>query len=158
MYGGEGTAKQRLAKERSSASYSDNPILFILSDGEPTDGSAESAISLANEIKQTGVLIVSCYVTSDDLTKPRQLYGSARQDWPQGAHLMFECASELPHGSPFESYMREFEWEIEPSGRLFTQVNQSEVLSEFMNVILSPLARIIHESQTRPWDSLHEVL
>src|SRR5205823_362758 len=30
-------------------------------------------------------------------------------------------------------------WVIEEDGRLFTQINQSEVLSEFLNMLVSPL-------------------
>jgi hypothetical protein len=33
----------------------------------------------------------------------------------------------------------EFGWKVEEKGRLFTQVNQSELLAEFMNLILSPI-------------------
>ena len=52
---------------------------------------------------------------------------------------MFECASPIPTPSPFERYLVEYDWNLEENARLFTQVNQSDVLSEFLNVVLSPL-------------------
>jgi hypothetical protein len=119
--------------------YLDNPVLFILSDGEPTDTRSAQITRQAGELKQEGVICISCYVTNKDIAQPRHLYGTPHSDWPEGTRLMFECASILPPKSPFESYLRENGWIIESDARLFTQINQSEILTEFLNVILSPI-------------------
>jgi hypothetical protein len=132
-------AKQRILEELSSANWSDPPIVFLLSDGEPTDGPPEEVMQAAEELKSEGVFVVSCLLTSEDLTEPRRLYNRPSPAWPSSALLMFECASILPAGSPFEAYMLEYRWRTEPQSRLFTQINQSEVLSEFLKVVLSPL-------------------
>ncbi len=129
-------AKERIQLEKKKQKYIGNPILFVLSDGSPTDYSPEH---LASEIKDQGTIIISCYVTDKDFTEPRHLYGTPPANWPSEARLMFNCASILPKGSPFEKYMNEHRWNIEENARLFTQINQSEILSEFLNVIISPL-------------------
>lgn len=130
----------RFARERKRANYAETSVLFVLSDGEPTDVNDPKQITdFARELKEHKVVVISCYVTDANITESRHLYGHVQSSWPQGARLMFECASALPTPSPFESYMMEHRWKIEKDGRLFTQVNQSEILAEFLSVITSPL-------------------
>ena len=132
-------AQIRFRNERANRQFTGNPVLFVLSDGEPTDAKPEQVAQHATELKADGVTIVSCYVTSDNVADPRRLYGSAQPGWPAGARLMLDCASTVPAEHAFADYLREYRWSIDPGGRLFTQINQSEVLAEFMSVILSPL-------------------
>jgi hypothetical protein len=91
-----------LAQSRSSR------ILFVLSDGEPTDLRAEEIMKTADELKRSGVLIISCYVTDEDVAEPRHIYGRTPSGWSDGAKLMFNCSSLLPRDSAFDSYFREF--------------------------------------------------
>lgn len=133
------TVLARFGHELRYSKFAGQPVLFVLSDGDPTDASSEQIVEIAKQLRQIGVLIVSCYVTDDDIAEPRHIYGVAPGDWPKGAKLMFESASLVPPTSSFDSYLREYSWTIESKGRFFTQVNQSEILSEFMNAILSPL-------------------
>jgi hypothetical protein len=132
------TAEKRFQKEVNKNEYS-GCLLFVLSDGDPTDASPDRVSDVASRMRDKGILVVSCYVTDYDITEPRHLYGSHQSDWPSGARLMFDCSSVLPEDSPFETYMREHSWKLAPNGKLFTQINQSEVLSEFLNLIISPL-------------------
>jgi len=130
---------ERFHIERKRHPTFNPPILFVLSDGEPTDGSTSQVAAAAEAMKNDGVMIVSCYVTDENITESRKLYSEAMLSWPLGAKMMFDCASAIPQPSQFDRYLREFRWDIEPKARLFTQVNQSEVMSEFLKVILSPL-------------------
>jgi hypothetical protein len=114
-------------------------ILFILSDGEPTDATSDEITAIASQFHDQEILIISCFVTDEDLTEPRRLYGTTQPHWPDPAILMFNCASALPVGSSYEKYLREYGWTLGTGSRLFTQINQSDVLKEFMNVVLSPL-------------------
>jgi hypothetical protein len=133
-------AHQRIRRELANGSYSGSPILFIVSDGMPTDASPAEVVSIANDLRGTGVFVVSCLLTNDDITEPRKLYGSSQDHWPDGAKLMFDCASRLPARSPFDGYLRENQWHVEAGSRLFTQINTSDMLEEFSKVVLSPLA------------------
>lgn len=132
-------AKNRIDIELSSVAYTRPPILFILSDGEPTDESHSNVRALARELKDDGVIIISCLLTAGDITEPRRLYGRDRPEWPDGAQLMYDCASPLPDDSPLNAYLIENRWITEPGSKLFTQINQSEVLDEFSRIVLSPL-------------------
>lgn len=138
---GEGfrMARDRFRTEMIDGSYSGQPVLFVLSDGEPKDASEAEIVQLAKQIRGDGIIIVSCYVTDKDVAESRRLYGVPLEHWSKDTTLMFECASILPEGSTFHSYLLEYRWIIEPEGRLFTQINQTEVLSEFMQAVLSPL-------------------
>jgi hypothetical protein len=147
------------ARRRFSAYAPDrygDRILLIVSDGEPTDASPEEILEVANTLKKDGVLIVSSYVTDTDLTEPRRLYTSPEPGWRGGARLMHDCASPVPPGSPFAQYLKEYGWRFDPAARLFTQVNQSELLAEFMNLVISPLdasassTQSIESAQTAP--------
>ncbi|MEH1826708.1 MAG: CHAT domain-containing protein [Nostoc sp.] len=134
-------AEERLREEMSNNSYYKEPILFILSDGLPTDVSADEIIELTEQLKEKGIIIVSCYVTEKNLTKPRCLHGVSEKTWEEGAQLMFNCASVPVITSPFYSYFRELNWEIQENGRLFAQINETEFLEEFLKVIISPLIK-----------------
>jgi len=130
---------ERFDWELKNNKYTAQPVLFVLSDGEPTDVSADQVIEIANQIKQMGVIIVSCYITDAEVVEWGRAYSSPLNHWSDGAKLMFECASIISPDTSFHSYLREHKFTIENDGRIFTQINQSETLSLFMNAILSPL-------------------
>jgi CHAT domain len=132
-------AEERLTEEISNNSYYKEPILFILSDGLPTDVSTDEVIKSIEKLKERGVIIVSCYVTDKNLAKSRCLYEASEKTWEEGAKFMFNCASVPSIGSPFYSYFRELNWQIQENGRLFAQINETEFLEEFLKVIISPL-------------------
>ena len=130
--------RDRIDRELAARRYTPPPIIFVVSDGIPTDSPADAVRGVADNLKAADVVIVSCLLTDEDLTEPRRLYGSAQPQWPEAAQLMFDCASPLPPKSPFDAYLIENRWEVEPNGRLFTQINQSDVLDEFSKVVLEP--------------------
>jgi hypothetical protein len=135
-------AAMQLAKRRLADEIQKRPVtsvLFLLSDGEPTDGDSATILAIAGEIRSLGTIIVSCFVTETDIIEPRRLYGQPQSSWPQAARLMFECASELPLDTAFDAQLREYGWNCDPQCHLFAHVNQSEMLSEFLNVAVSPL-------------------
>ncbi|WP_027155699.1 alpha/beta fold hydrolase [Mesorhizobium sp. WSM2561] len=145
-----GSTPMRAALERAKARFLDEigqrpaatTVLFVLSDGEPTDGDPETILAIADEIRSLGATIVSCFVTKTDITEPQRLYGGHLPSWPPEARLMFDCASELRRGTTFDAQLREYGWRIDAGSHLFAQVNQSEMLSEFLTVAVSPLREI----------------
>lgn len=110
-------------------------LLLLISDGEPTDGDPEP---IAAEIKALGVSIVSCYLTSSDLTSPRRLAAEPGHDWPASATRLFEMASKLDLNSELSRYLLRQGWYVEPDAACFVQVNHSEVLDEFVGLATSP--------------------
>jgi TIR domain len=139
--------QQRFTEERDKASFTNPPILFVLSDGEPTDGASNEVLHVAQGLQESGVFIVSCYVTDQNIANTKKLYGTNQVDWPEAAKLAFAYASILPEGSSFDLYFRELGWKAEKKARMFAQVNQSELLKEFLEVVLSPLQLLPHSPQ-----------
>ena len=130
---------ERFERELQDNKFTAQPVLFVLSDGEPTDVSPDQIIKIAGKMKQRGVIIVSCYVTDAEIAEWRHIYGSSLPQWPDGAKLMFECASVVLPNTPFYAYLREHKFKIEEGGRIFSQINQSETLSTYIKIILSPV-------------------
>lgn len=112
------------------------PLLFLISDGDPTDGNPLEAIA---EIKNQGVTVVSCFVTDADLADPRTLYGTKQPSWTTGASTMFEAASLVTPDSEMTKFLLRKGWSIHQSAKLFVQINHSDVLDEFIRVLLAPL-------------------
>jgi hypothetical protein len=131
--------QQRFVEERKKASFTNPPILFVLSDGGPTDGTPEEVLDVAQSLQESGVFVVSCYLTDQDIVDSKKLYGSSQANWPEAAKLAFAYSSVIPEASSFDMYFREFNWKTEKDARMFAQVNQTELMREFLQVVLSPL-------------------
>ena len=101
----------------------------------------EDVVAIADQLKSRDVTVVSCWLTSDTETEKRKLYAKAQPQWSEGARLMFDVASPLPTGSAFHEYLIEHRWTIDPGAALFAEVDQSEELSEFLTMTLSPTER-----------------
>lgn len=119
--------------------FRESPILFVLSDGMPNQGTAESVLAQAARLRARGVTVVSCYVTDYDIADDRHLYAHPSTRWPEDARLMFDCSSEIPEGSDFANYLVEHKWAIDPGARLFAQINRSDILTEFLSLVISPV-------------------
>jgi len=125
---------QRFRRERSKLASDTRPFLFVLSDGQPTDG---NPLMIARSLKDSGVTIISCFVTDDDITEPRILFNDIVPNWTEGAKLMFNMASLEQEGSQMVQFLKEGKWNILPNAKLFVQVNHSEILEEFLQGLLN---------------------
>lgn len=130
------TIKARFKQELARLPEDTVSVLFILSDGQPTDG---DPMLIANNLKDEGIHVISCFVTDQDIAEPRHLFDSPIIQWNDGAKLMFDMASSTDNSSVFTRFLLELGWKMPPKPKLFVQVNQSEVLDEFIRVVLSPL-------------------
>jgi hypothetical protein len=122
--------------------FRDKPIVLVVSDGLPTDPpktGPDLVRHAAKRLRDKGVIVVSCYVTSHDAIEQKILYASPRADWNDAARLMFDCASPISTHPFFRSHLAEYEWEAEEGAKLFAQINQSEFLSEFMQLVVTPV-------------------
>ena len=78
---------------------SENKLLFVLSDGEPTDGCKEDVAKInkiTSKLKQAGVNIVSCFITRSTHIQPKRLYDEMQLSWEPGAKFLFSLSSEVP--------------------------------------------------------------
>ena len=104
-------------------------LLFILSDGEPSDGWDPPV----QELSDLGVTIVSCFITREGLSDPRRLYSLLDESWEVPAKFMFNMSSivttqNLPH-----TVFVKKGWKIDIENnetRLFFQVNHPNVIKE----------------------------
>ncbi|MGA2905224.1 MAG: TIR domain-containing protein [Candidatus Korobacteraceae bacterium] len=131
-------SRARLAQEYKKYAGTPRSILIIISDGDSTDG---SPLDLCQAIMEEGITIVTGYLTSADVTEPRKLYSEADPGWPAGAKTLFGCSSQVrEEASALRSVaLASFEskgWQVSPGSRLFLQLNQSEILSEFLTTVL----------------------
>jgi len=126
--------------ERESKVTAAQQIFLLLSDGEPTDGDPSAAFA---GLRERGITIITCYVTNQDVVAPRLLRNSADSTWPAGAKLMFKAASVLEQGDAFARQLLRNGWIVEPDARLFLQVNHSELLSDFVQTVVSTFSHTV---------------
>jgi len=132
--------EERLLYELQRNAYHPNPVIFVISDGVPTDVSSQEVKEIARRIKEMGAIIISCYVTDKNVVKAKYLFNKPDQTWDEGAKLMFECASIPPKDSELYERFYEHGWETNNhSGKLFAQINESEFLDDFMESVIRPL-------------------
>jgi hypothetical protein len=110
-------------------------ILFVISDGESTDGDPSF---YASNLKEKGVTIISCYITDRDLMDPRILPSKINDEWPDGAKLMFDISSPVSPDSRVSRFLMEKHWDLTKSSKYFAQLNHSDVLEELIRSVLSP--------------------
>jgi hypothetical protein len=127
----------RFSRELAASPAGTEAILFLLSDGAPTDG---NPLPVAQRLKAMGVTIVSCLITNRDIAEPKQLFSRSEGHWQAEPRLMFDMASRLPVPSPFADYLEQQQWKLPPRARLFVQANHSQVVEEFARVVLSPMS------------------
>jgi hypothetical protein len=119
---------------RSATEQYDIRTLLVISDGESTDGDPRNPLK---EIRDSGVNVIACFVTSDDVANPRVLHGAPLPGWTESAHLMWEVASPIDEGGAAARFLLSNGWSIERNAKLFLQVNHSDVLKEFVRVAVS---------------------
>ncbi len=111
-------------------------ILLLVSDGKFTDIDPHP---LLEKLRAMGVTIISCFLSDQDYTRQRVLVNAPEPHWSQDATLMFEIASTRNNDwEIFDSLLHDG-WMIHPQAKLFVQLNHSEVLKEFVQIVLGPL-------------------
>ena len=121
------------AKELFKTDNSKHKLLFVLSDGEPTDGPpANPRIKqITYELSRAGVQVVSCFVTRSKNVDPKRLYNEIQPGWEPGAKFLFSLSSHVPTQHLPRAIMVKREWKIDidkNETRLFTQVNHPDNL------------------------------
>jgi hypothetical protein len=126
--------QQRFRTELAKLPQNTISVLFILSDGEPTDG---NPMPFANQLKGTGTYIVSCFLTNQNIIDPRKLFDEVSYEWGRGARLMFDMASKVNRDSVFVESLLERKWKVPLHPKLFVQANHTDLLNEFTQIIVS---------------------
>ncbi len=124
----------RFALEAGKLPIGSHKFLVLVSDGEPTDGDPMSALT---RIRSQGVFVASCLVTDAEVTEPRRLYAEPCAEWNRAARLMFEAASAVEDDDVYRELLEGQGWLVAPKSRLFTQINHSEMIDEFLALAFS---------------------
>ena len=111
-------------------------LLFVLSDGEPTDGD-NSDINKLNKImsklRKAGVKIVSCFITGSTDIQPKRLYDDIQADWEPGARFLFSLSSKVPTQYLPRAILIKRGWTIDVTNnetKLFVQINHPDHLRQ----------------------------
>jgi len=145
---------ERFLRERSNSPPECEFVLFVISDGESSDGDPRPA---AQAIKDSGIKIISCSLTSTNATAPKMLYSGKKRRWSKGAKVMYDVASWTAEDGPEFTYLSTMGWTVVGSSfwrkviprqwqrigrynrrrlKLFTQINHSAHLEDFSKVVL----------------------
>ena len=155
-------------REVASADKDKPQVLFILSDGESTDG---DPCPIAQKLKEVGVTIVTCFLTANYIKKPKRLLDAKGPTWTcgncgcsssriqlgflcrihecpcemsmSGQLALFEMSSAMHNTHTPVSYLIDAGWELPPSGesRLFLQANSLDVVNELCSIVVSQITK-----------------
>ena len=123
-------------EKNASTFRSHKKLLFVLSDGDPTDGEDNDSARIkeaATRLENAGVTVVGCFLTKSTMIQPRQLYSEMKTDWDQGAKFLFSLSSIATTQSIPRTMFVKRDWSIEVKNnetRLFLQVNHPDHLRD----------------------------
>ena len=112
----------------------ENKVLFVLSDGEPTDGRNDDTSQIkqiTSELRVAGVKVVSCFITRSTNIEPKRLYDKMQDDWEAGAKFLFSLSSKVPTQHLPRAILAKRKWTLDITNnetKLFTQVNHPDNL------------------------------
>ncbi|XP_045168868.2 uncharacterized protein LOC123531720 [Mercenaria mercenaria] len=110
-------------------------LLFVLSDGNPTDFGNISSIQ--SDLKRAEVKVVSCYISRSSHVEPRMLPSVAERRWEEGAKFLFDLSSYIPTSLVTRAIFIKNGWKIEITNnetRLFMHVNHPDNLKDVCNL------------------------
>ena len=111
-----------------------NKLLFVLSNGKPTDGSNEDSDKIkqiTSKLTKAGVTIISCFITKSTEIDPKHLFDEMQQDWETGAKFLFSLSSKVPTQYLPRAILMKRGWTIDITKnetKLFLQVNHPDNL------------------------------
>ena len=122
------------ATELFERDASENKLLFVLSDGDPTDDGNDDSGKLkqiTSKLTEAGVTIVSCFITKSTDIDPKHLFDEMQSGWEDGAKFLFSLSSKVPTQHLPRAILVKREWTIDIANnetKLFVQVNHPDNL------------------------------
>lgn len=131
IYGGTPMCKVLASALTTFENINDiDKVLFLLTDGEATDGDPSEFIS---ELEQKEILVFVCLLTHDDISHPRKLYYKSDDNWSDAHKKMFELSSTVSTTHSGMTILLENGWELPSEGacKLCIQANHPDVIDDF---------------------------
>ena len=117
-----------------SSDKGNGKFLFVLSDGIPTDCRRPPI----DKLKLLDVQIISCYITSQHIKNPKQLFSTQRTSWDKAAKFMFNLTSEIKTQEIPRTVFVKKDWNVEETNnitKLFVQINHPDLLCDVSDLV-----------------------
>lgn len=123
-----------IALDMFKGSSHDHKVLFLLTDGQATDG---DPVRFITKIDNEKIRVFVCLISSDNILNPRQLYYEPDPNWEKEQVDMFKLSTLVDNTHPMMSVLLEHGWKLPTSGqsRLFVQANHPDVIDEFSSLV-----------------------
>ena len=131
---------EAIALFHDSKFSSHKKLLFILSDGVPTDGRTTDRARVDHEISRftkSDVTVVSCFITNSERIEPKRLFSKMEPDWSPAAKFMFSLSSKFSTQSLPRTIFVKRDWTIDHTNNethLFLQLNHPDNMREICEV------------------------
>ena len=109
----------------------DKKLLFVLSDGLPTDGKINDAPLM--KLRQKDINVVGCLITKNSLTDPLHLYSKEDDNWGEDVKFMFRLSSTISTEKLPRSIFVKRNWTVDTDSnetKLFVQVNNCSLMKD----------------------------
>ena len=123
-------------EKHASTFQSHKKLLFVLSDGDPTDGGKNDSAAIkkaATRLENAGVTVVGCFVTKSKTIQPKQMFSKMNTNWDSGSKFLFSLSSTITTQSIPRTMFVTRKWSIDFENnetRLFLQVNHPDHLGD----------------------------
>ena len=123
-------------EKHASTFQSHKKLLFVLSDGVPTDGGKNDSAAIkkaATRLENAGVTVVGCFVTESKTIQPKQMFSKMNTNWDSGSKFLFSLSSTITTQSIPRTMFVNRKWSIDFENnetRLFLQVNHPDHLGD----------------------------
>ena len=123
-------------EKHASTFQSHKKLLFVLSDGDPTDGGENDSAAIkkvATRLENAGVTVVGCFVTQSKTIQPKQMFSKMNTNWDSGSKFLFSLSSTITTQSIPRTMFVKRDWSIDFENnetRLFLQVNHPDHLRD----------------------------
>ena len=123
-------------EKHASTFQSHKKLLFVLSDGVPTDGGKNDSAAIkkaATRLENAGVTVVGCFVTESKTIQPKQMFSKMNTNWDSGSKFLFSLSSTITTQSIPRTMFANRKWSIDFENnetRLFLQVNHPDHLGD----------------------------
>ena len=123
-------------EKHASTFQSHKKLLFVLSDGVPTDGGKNDSAAIkkaATRLENAGVTVVGCFVTQSKTIQPKQMFSKMNTNWDSGSKFLFSLSLTITTQSIPRTMFVKRKWSIDFENnetRLFLQVNHPDHLGD----------------------------
>ena len=116
--------------------YEEN-IIFLLSDGESTDGNPEELVKY--KLIETNSILITCFLSSEESQCPKILYDEKTipMNLTRGERILYNMSSTISTSNQIFNLLEEKGWKVPKSGKckLFVRINNPNILNEYLALI-----------------------